>query len=66
MQKEMSKPRKEDDPYPECAACKTLGDCPHPDVAQDMMGSPQPPEVCLKPIDVMRDTLKKRKEFRHE
>jgi hypothetical protein len=48
-------------PYPECEKCKTLADCPHPEVAQDLMGSPMPPEVCLKPIDVMRETLKTRK-----
>lgn len=53
--------REYDNPYPECAKCKTLADCPHPEVEDNMMGSPMPPEVCPKPIEVMNTTLKARK-----
>jgi hypothetical protein len=48
-------------PYPECENCKTLGDCPHPDVAQDLLGSPMPPDLCPRPLTIMANTLKKRK-----
>jgi len=48
-------------PYPECETCKTLGDCKHPDVAEDGMGSPLPPSNCPKPMEVMKETVKKRK-----
>jgi len=47
------------DPYIECASCKTLGDCKHPEVALDFMGSPLPPRECPKPIKVMKQTMKK-------
>lgn len=47
--------------FEECEECGTLADCPHPEVANDMMGSPLPPEGCPKPIEVMRDTLKIKK-----
>lgn len=50
-----------DHPYPQCESCKTIADCPAPDVSMDGMGSPMPPEVCLRPIDVMKETLKSRK-----
>jgi len=53
-------------PYPECKTCKTLGDCPAPDVQHDMMGSPMPSELCLRPMDVMKETLKTRKHGRQE
>jgi hypothetical protein len=52
------------DPFPECKNCKTLGDCKHPDVAMDMMGSPLPPPECNKPIDVMKETVKQRKKIK--
>ena len=52
---------KTDNPYPECESCKDLGDCPHPDIAQDMMGSPLPPSECLKPMEIMKNSVKKRK-----
>ncbi len=55
---------KVDDPYKECAKCKEIGDCPHPDVSDDMMGSPMPPDVCMRPIEIMNSTLKKRKNKR--
>jgi hypothetical protein len=53
-----------DYPYEACKTCKTLGDCPFPEVAMDGMGSPLPPECCIKPIDIMNATLKKRKHDR--
>lgn len=49
------------DPFPECAACDELGKCPRPDVAQDGFGTPMPPDVCLRPVDVMIATEKKHK-----
>jgi hypothetical protein len=48
-------------PYPECEVCKDLGDCKHLDIALDGLGTPLPPEICQKPIDVMKATMKKRK-----
>jgi hypothetical protein len=53
-----------DYPYPQCEKCKDIGDCPHPDVTMDGSGSPLPPEICLRPIDVMKGTLKKKKNAR--
>lgn len=50
------------EPYPECETCKTLADCPRPDVEDNGMGSPMPPEVCPQPIQVMKATLKNKKE----
>ncbi len=49
------------DPYDECATCKTLADCPYPDVQDDMFGSPMPPDVCPKPIEIMAHTLRREK-----
>jgi hypothetical protein len=48
-------------PYEECKDCKTLGDCPHPDIEMNNMGTPMPPDCCPNPIKVMNATLKKRK-----
>jgi hypothetical protein len=48
-------------PYPECDKCKTIADCKHPDVTMDGFSSPLPPDVCLKPIEIMHETLKTRK-----
>lgn len=48
-------------PYKECESCKTINDCPHPDVAIDGLGTPLPPDCCLKPMDVMRETQKLKK-----
>jgi hypothetical protein len=49
------------EPYPECKTCKDLGDCKHPEIAEDMLGSPLPPDNCPKPIEIMINTLKKKK-----
>lgn len=48
-------------PYEECDLCNDLGDCKHPDVEHNLMGSMMPPHDCPKPIDVMRATLKYKK-----
>jgi hypothetical protein len=52
---------RKNEPYPECANCKDLDDCKHPDVENNGFSSPMPPDNCLKPIEVMINTLKKRK-----
>lgn len=57
----MRSPKENSDPYPECKNCKDIGDCKHPDVTMDGFSSPLPPEVCLRPIEIMKNTLKKRK-----
>lgn len=51
-----------DNLYPECEWCQNLGNCPHPDVAQDMMGTPLCPDNCPKPNQIMKATLKKKKQ----
>jgi hypothetical protein len=48
-------------PYKECFGCKTLEDCPHPDVVNDGLGSPFIPDCCPRPMEVMKATLKKHK-----
>jgi len=52
---------KSENPYKECEKCKTIADCPHPDVEDNGLGTPMPPDVCLRPIEVMNETLKMRK-----
>jgi len=52
-------------PFKECETCKTLADCKHVNVAQDMMGTPMPPDNCPKPIEVIRQTLKLKKQKRN-
>jgi len=56
--------RENEYPYEACKTCKTLGDCPFPEVAMDGMGSPLPPECCLNPIEVMNATLKRKRNER--
>jgi len=56
--------KKSDDLFIECTSCDDLGKCPHPEVAEDMMGSPMPPEGCPKPNEIMRNTLKKHRHDR--
>ena len=51
----------QDFPYEACKTCKTLGDCPCPEVIEDGMGSPLPPESCPRPLEIMRDTTKMKK-----
>ena len=50
-------------PYPECEACKDLGDCKHVDIAQDGMGTILTPDNCPKPNKVMAATEKRRKRY---
>jgi hypothetical protein len=52
----------DDYPYEECKHCKTLTDCPYVEVALDGLGSPLPPANCPKPIEVMKATLKIKKQ----
>jgi hypothetical protein len=52
-------------PYHACESCQDLGDCPYPEVADDMMGSDLCPDVCPRPIEIMAATLKKRKKLRN-
>ena len=47
------------DPYPQCKDCKTISDCPHPDVAIDGMGSPLAPDICNKPWEINHNTFDK-------
>jgi hypothetical protein len=56
--------RENNNPYPECEDCKTLKDCPHPDIQDDLLGSKMIPDCCPRPIDIMNATLKKRKHDR--
>lgn len=52
-------------PYEECEWCKTLEDCPHPDLnTNNLMALPMCPDICPKPIDVMIATRKKHKLMR--
>jgi len=55
-----------DNPYPECEWCKDLGDCPCPDVDSDGLGSMMCPDDCPKAIDIMKATLKKKKQLRKQ
>lgn len=55
-----------DNPYPECKECKDLGDCKHVDVALDGLGTPLPPSECPRPIETMKNTLRKRKRLRNK
>lgn len=50
-----------DYPYKECTSCKTLGDCPYPDVTMDGFATPLPPSGCPKPMEVIRDSFKSKK-----
>jgi hypothetical protein len=59
------KKRSEEDPFPECATCKTLSDCPSPDVRADGFGSPMPHPLCPKFTDIMKATVKERKRLRN-
>jgi len=52
---------KTNNPYKECLFCKDLGDCPHPDVSNDTMGVPLPPDEYPKPIEIIKQTINKRK-----
>jgi hypothetical protein len=49
------------EPYPQCATCKVLDDCPYPEVDNNFLGTPLPPDECPRPIEVMKRTHKKHK-----
>ena len=51
-------------PYDECLDCKDLGDCKHPDVALDGLGTALPPDCCPYLEKIMRATVRKRKKLR--
>jgi len=54
--------KKSDNPFPQCDSCKTLADCPHPDVGDnDGMSLPMIPDCCPRPMEIMEATLKKHK-----
>lgn len=55
-----------DHPFPDCNHCKTIEDCPHPDVDTNFFGSPLPPDCCLRPWEIMRNTEKEQKKKRHD
>ena len=48
-------------PFEECRTCKVLDDCPHPDLSDGELSLPMIPDECLKPIEIMKATLKKHK-----
>lgn len=48
-------------PYPECNCCKDLSDCKHAELSDDGICSPLPPDVCPKPIEVMKNYVKLKK-----
>jgi len=52
---------KNETPYWQCEKCKDLSDCPAPDILQDLLGTPLPPDECPKPNKVMAQTEKRRK-----
>jgi len=52
---------KDDLPYVECKFCRTLDDCKHVDKPTDGLSMGLPPDICPKPINVMRRTVKKHK-----
>jgi hypothetical protein len=55
-------------PYWQCEKCKDLSDCPCPEISLDMFGVPLPPDVCPRPMDIMKETEKNRKllkKYRH-
>jgi hypothetical protein len=54
--------REVEDPYPQCATCTCIEDCPHPDAEADMILSlPLPPDVCPRPMDILRTKRKDRR-----
>ena len=52
-----------DYPFEECEECRTLDDCPAPDMGgeDERLCLPMIPDVCPKPITVMKATLKRHK-----
>ena len=52
-----------ENPYWQCDGCKDLSDCPEPDISIDLLGQPLPPDCCPRPIDIMKETEKRRKQY---
>lgn len=48
-------------PFDECEYCKTIIDCPHPDVDLSGFGVPMPPDCCPRPMDIMIKSERDRK-----
>jgi hypothetical protein len=51
----------EEYPYPECATCKSLLDCKHVEVQRDGLGTPLPPQLCPRPMDILKESFKRKK-----
>ena len=54
---------KNENPFPECSKCRDLSDCPEPDISQDLLGRPLPPQCCPKPNKIMAQTEKRKKRY---
>lgn len=52
-------------PFKECSTCKTLGDCPEPDIEDNLLGTPTCPPECPRPISILRTTYNKRKQNKY-
>jgi hypothetical protein len=52
-------------PFKECKKCQVLDDCPCPDVTDDLLSTPFPPDCCPRPFEIIKATLKKHK-INHE
>jgi len=48
-------------PYKECHKCQVLDDCPCPDVTDDLLSTPLPPDCCPRPFEIIKATNKKHK-----
>jgi hypothetical protein len=45
-------------PFEECDKCRTLTDCPCPDIKEGEMSLPMIPDCCPRPMEIMAATLK--------
>ena len=52
--------------YKECETCKDLSDCPAPDISEDLLGRPLPPDGCPKPNKIMAQTEKRRRKYERD
>jgi len=48
-------------PFEECKKCQVLDDCPCPDVTDDLLSTPFPPDCCPRPFQIIKATQKKHK-----
>jgi len=58
--------KKKENPYKECEFCKDLGDCPEPEISEDLLGRPLPPNSCPKSNKVMAQTEKRRRKYERD